>query len=41
VTEEQIAKHQAELEKLRKQIAQIERTAPNEFWLEDLCGLKV
>jgi DNA topoisomerase-2 len=41
VTEEQIAKREAELEKLRKQIAQIERTAPNEFWLEDLCGLKV
>ena len=41
VTAENIAKHQAELEKLRKQIGQIERTAPNEFWLEDLCGLKV
>jgi DNA topoisomerase-2 len=41
VTAENIAKHQAELEKLRKQTAQIERTAPNEFWLEDLCALKV
>ena len=41
ITAEHIAKHQAELDALNKKIAQIERTTPNEFWLEDLCGLKV
>jgi DNA topoisomerase-2 len=41
ITEENIKKHQDELDKLQKKIALIEKTFPPEFWMEDLGYLKV
>lgn len=41
ITEENIKKHQEELEKLQNKISRIEKTHPYEFWMEDLGYLKV
>ena len=41
ITEENIRKHQAELDRLNAEIAETTRTYPHEFWLKDLSLLKV
>jgi DNA topoisomerase-2 len=41
ITEENIRKHQAELDRLNAEILEVTRTYPNEFWLKDLSSLKV
>ena len=41
ITEENIRKHQAELDRLNADIAEVVRTYPHEFWLKDLALLKV
>jgi hypothetical protein len=41
ITEENIRKHQAELDRLNAEILEATRTYPHEFWLKDLSLLKV
>ena len=41
ITEENVRKHQSELDRLNAEIAETTRTYPHEFWLKDLSLLKV
>lgn len=41
MTQENITKHQLELERLQKKISETEKTYPHEFWLTELSSLKV
>jgi DNA gyrase/topoisomerase IV subunit A len=41
ITQENIDKHQAELDRLNKAIADTEGTTPSEFWIRDLGNLVV
>jgi len=41
MTLENVAKHEAELERLRNRIKEIEGMTPSQFWVQDLENLTV